>query len=283
MKTGKTVNDGRRRKKKRERQKGKLLVCLMGIALVLGCILWQMEGQIVSVGFAETGENNRKKNSAWVDNGQQDIPEELWELLEKNPETSDFVKGYPDREEYLDREISLAEDSEICDALAKGTVPLLMQWDMRWGYGAYGKEMIGLAGCGPVCLCMAYIYLTDDLSMDPSDVAELAYKEGFYTEEYGTDWGLWTQGAALLGLCGEQLDLGESEIKDVLDGGGVVVCSMRPGDFTTTGHFILLRAYDENGFYVNDPNRRSNSERQWSYEELSGQIKNLWGIESGSL
>lgn len=53
---------------------------------------------------------------------------------------------------------------------------------------------------------------------------------------------------------------------------------MRQGDFTTTGHYILLRGYDENGFFVNDPNRRQNSEKQWSYETLKGQIKNLWAL-----
>ena len=67
-------------------------------------------------------------------------------------------------------------------------------------------------------------------------------------------------------------------MKAVLDQGGLVVCSMAPGDFTTTGHFILLRGYDVNGFLVNDPNRKKNSQRQWDYETLSGQIKNLWAV-----
>ena len=67
-------------------------------------------------------------------------------------------------------------------------------------------------------------------------------------------------------------------MRAVLDTGGLIVCSMAPGDFTAKGHFILVRGYDENGFYVNDPNRRSNSEKQWSYDTLSSQIKNLWAL-----
>ena len=67
-------------------------------------------------------------------------------------------------------------------------------------------------------------------------------------------------------------------MKQVLDQGGVLISSMRPGDFTTTGHFILIRGYDQNGFFVNDPNSRRNSEKQWDYETLSGQIKGLWEI-----
>ena len=42
---------------------------------------------------------------------------------------------------------------------------------------------------------------------------------------------------------------------------------------------ILIRGYDDNGFYVNDPNRRSNSGRQWDYDTLYPQIRNLWVLQ----
>lgn len=50
------------------------------------------------------------------------------------------------------------------------------------------------------------------------------------------------------------------------------------GDFTTTGHFILIRGYGKDGFYVNDPNHKSNSEKTWSFKELQKQIKCLWAL-----
>ena len=156
-----------------------------------------------------------------------------------------------------------------------------MQWDKRWGYDAYGSNMIGLAGCGPLCLDMAYLYFTEDLDMTPRKMAEFVYERGYYTQA-GTSWSLWTDGAAELGLGGAELSLDENIIKRALDEGGLVVCSMRPGDFTTTGHFILLWGYDENGFFVNDPNRRSTSEKIWDFETLQPQIKNLWELK-GSL
>ena len=34
-------------------------------------------------------------------------------------------------------------------------------------------------------------------------------------------------------------------------------------------------------FRVNDPNRRANSEKLWSYETLEPQIRNLWAISVG--
>ena len=171
----------------------------------------------------------------------------------------------------MDAPIDLSED------FVQGQVPLLMQWDRRWGYNIYGDSMIGLAGCGPVCLTMAYLYLTEDTSMTPRDMADFAYENGYYTSA-GTSWSLWTQGAEKLGISGKELSLDERAIQRALDEGGVVICSMRPGDFTTTGHFILIRGYDKEGFYVNDPNRRSNSQRQWDFQTLQYQIKNLWAL-----
>ncbi len=200
-----------------------------------------------------------------------DVPQDIAELLWNNEETYEFVKNYPDREDYKNQSIDLAGEA------VNGKAPLLMQWDMRWGYNEYGDSIIALSGCGPTCLSMAYIYLTGDTSKNPREMAEYAQANGYYTAA-GTSWALWTDGAADLGLCGTELSLDKNVMKRRLDDGNVIVCSMRPGDFTTTGHFILIYGYDENGFLLNDPNRRSNSEKVWDYETLSRQIKNLWSI-----
>ncbi len=213
----------------------------------------------------------RLKEEIAEENDEEEYPKEFAELLEQNEETYDFVKNYPHRADYIGMDIDLSED---CKA---GSVPLLMQWDKRWGYDLYGDAMIGISGCGPTCMAMAYLYFKNDPDMNPREMAEFAQNRGYHTED-GTSWSFWTQGAKELGLYGEEVSLNENAMKTVLDCGGLLVCSMAPGDFTTGGHFILLKGYDENGFYVNDPNRKSNSEKQWDYETLSRQIKNLWGI-----
>ena len=201
----------------------------------------------------------------------EDYPKELVELLEQNEETYDFVENYAKREQYQGKEIDLSDDYRA------GSVPLLMQWDKRWGYDLYGDSMIGLSGCGPTCMTMAYLYYKGDTTMNPRKMAEFAQEQGYHTEE-GTSWDFWTAGAESLGLSGETVSLSETVMKSVLDAGGLLVLSMLPGDFTTGGHYILLRGYDENGFFVNDPNRNSNSEKQWDYDTLARQIKNLWAI-----
>lgn len=198
-------------------------------------------------------------------------PEELQELLEKYPETYDYVIGYSERDKYKGKRIDLTEDVE------EGEVPLLLQWDKRWGYDNYGDKLIGAAGCGPTCMSMAYIYLTGDTEKNPREMAEFANENGYNTEA-GTKWDFFTEGATILGLEGSEMSVTEDGMKAALDYGNVIICSMKPGDFTKGGHFIVIRGYDKNGFWVNDPNSRINSEKQWDYDTLRYQIKGAWSI-----
>lgn len=116
--------------------------------------------------------------------------------------------------------------------------------------------------------------------MTPREMAAFADDNGYYEEDAGTKWSFWTEGAGKLGLVGEELPLDENRMKQTLDDRKIIICSMGPGDFTTEGHFILIRGYDGNGFYVNDPNRRSNSEKQWEFDALRSQIRNLWALSA---
>ena len=52
---------------------------------------------------------------------------------------------------------------------------------------------------------------------------------------------------------------------------------MGPGDFTTTGHFIVLVGVDDRGeIMIRDPNSKKNSNKTWALEDLMPQIRNLW-------
>lgn len=259
-------SSARRRKRRKSRRIGKILAGAAAVYLL--AVSLPAAGRAL---FQGRTESERFLNRLESDQAGEAYPEELLEMLEKNEETYDFVTDYPNRADYMGKEINLTADDMA------GQVPLLMQWDKRWGYDRYGQEMIAVAGCGPTCMAMAYLHLTGDTSMNPRKMAEYACESGFCTEA-GTSWEFFTAGAAGLGLSGRELPLGETQIKNALDQGNAVILSMRPGDFTTTGHFILLRGYDEKGFYVNDPNSRKNSEKQWTYDRISGQIKCLWSI-----
>ena len=85
-----------------------------------------------------------------------------------------------------------------------------------------------------------------------------------------------SEGAKKLGLKVKQIKKNETQMKEELKKGGVIICSMGPGHFTRTGHFIVLCDYTDKGFKVRDPNSKKNSERTWTFTEIQSQIKNIW-------
>lgn len=199
-----------------------------------------------------------------------DYPESLLELAERNPEVKQFVLDYPEKK---DKEVSI----DISGEVAEGEIPLFLQWDERWGYQSYGEDMIAITGCGPTCLSMVYCGLTGDTAYHPLRMAQFAEENGYYVEGSGTAWDLMTKGARQLGLSAEELVFDEEHITSELRAGHPVICSMRPGDFTTAGHYIVLKGLDGSGdVCVCDPNSVSNSSRTWSLERIMPQIKNLW-------
>lgn len=196
-------------------------------------------------------------------------PESLQALLERHPDALEFVEGYPDHKDDA--------PAETIGDVVQGQFPLLLQWDARWGYVRYGDDLLAVTGCGPTCLAMAAAGLTGDNAITPAAVAEQAQRDGYWVDGV-TSWGLMTDGCRAWGLVSEELPLTETAVTGALDEGRPIICSVRPGDFTTTGHFILLAGLEEEGLRVNDPNSPQNSDRLWPYDELEPQIRNLWAF-----
>lgn len=201
-----------------------------------------------------------------------DYPTVYLAALANNPEMLDYVKGYPKHQGETDAKLTKKEKSE--------KYPLFLQWDPRWGYGSYGESSIGISGCGPTCLAMTAYALTGDDSITPLKTAKYSENQGYYIAGTGTSWELMTSGAEAFGITGTELPLSEDLMKKELDAGHPIICAMGAGDFTTAGHFIMIYGYGSKGFKINDPNCKARSEKIWTYEELNGQIKNLWSYRS---
>lgn len=198
-----------------------------------------------------------------------EYPESLIQLLERNPETKDFVLNYPFRKSAQ----TLSSPVSAFDG-----VPLFLQWDSRWGYEKYGSDFLAVTGCGPTCLAMAGQFLTGDETMTPSRIARFAEKNRYYAPGYGSSWTLISEGAGQLGLAAKELPLVKKKLVDAVESGCPVILALGPGDFTTAGHYIVLTAVEDGAFRVNDPNSIANSQRLWTYEQLEGQIRNIWKI-----
>ncbi len=198
-------------------------------------------------------------------------PDSLIALLERNPETEAFVLEYP-----------MKKDEKVTVDLSKyrgsSEVPLFLQWDQQWGYLEYGSDVAGLTACGPVCLSMAAWYLTEDDAFAPDKMIEFASKNGYYSPGNGSSWTLISEGGVKLGFDVTEIPLVESRIIKNLEVDNPIICAMGPGDFTSSGHYIVMIGYENGMIKINDPNSIANSQKLWKYEDIADQIRNLWVI-----
>ena len=202
----------------------------------------------------------------------QEYPSELLEMLSKNRDMLDFVLEYPNKKGEV--------FSDTIDDIEPGTYPLLLQYDPRWGYAFYGDDVIAVNGCGPTCLSMVIAGLTGKNTITPYTIASYAEQQGYYAPDSGTSWSLMSDGAAHFGIIGEELTLSRSARENALSSGQPIICSMRPGDFTTTGHFIVITGLKDGKFIIKDPNSKERSNQLWDYQILEHQISNLWAFQA---
>ena len=198
------------------------------------------------------------------------IPESLQVFKQKYPEAASFVDDYP-------RARNAHPSMDVSGEVTKGVVPLFIQWDERWGYEDYGGNYLAVNGCGPTCLSMVVCGLTGETDANPYAVACYSEEQGYYTPGSGTSWALMTRGAAHYGLDAARVDVSADAITGALAQGRVIIASMKPGDFTYTGHFIVLTGLDGDGrVRVNDSNSRVNSAKSWDAQVLVDQMKGAW-------
>lgn len=194
---------------------------------------------------------------------------ELIDLLDKNPDTEAFVLHYPFNKD-KDYEIDLS------DLVGTDTMPLLLQWDERWGYTQYAGEFMAISGCGPTTLSMVCLYLLDDPKLTPRYIAEFAEERGYGVKGNGSSWTLISKGGPELGLNVTEIPLDENRIIRNLDAGNPIIIVVGPGLFTTTGHFLVITGYEDGYVTVNDPNSPTKTAQSWLLTDVMKDIKNLW-------
>lgn len=213
----------------------------------------------------ELAKNN--KRVARILENKEEYPEFLLEALSKNTELIDYVLDYNDNNgKVLSNDIGNVK---------KGDYPLLLQYDKRWGYAYYGEYNLAISGCGPTTIAMVVAGLTGRNDVTPYTVAKYAMENNYYSES-GTKWALMKEGIKHFGIKSRELNNSKKLIFKELEKGHPIICSMKPGIFTTTGHFIAIVGIKDNKFIVHDPNSKKKSKGLWSYEEIKDEIRNMW-------
>ena len=252
----------------------KIFTLVLLLAILAGLAVWKVPGLYRDVSYYWTEHTEAEETiKAFADEHgirYSAYPQKLIDLLERNPETEEFVLHYP-----MYKDAAPEKPTEF----DRGSgVPLFLQWDVRWGYTKYGSDMLAITGCGPTSLAMAGYYLTGDPAFNPGTVAEFSRKNGYYASGYGSSWTLISEGAGKLGLTAKELPLVKKKLVDALEAGTPIILALGKGDFTSSGHYIVLTGWENGAFRVNDPNSRLRSQKLWTYEELEGQIRNIWEI-----
>lgn len=224
-------------------------------------------------------ENNKIQNNK-IQNNQSmldDImnstqyPKQLKDLALKNEEALEFVYDYP-AEHVKEHTIDLTKEASM------DSVPLFVQWDKRWGYEKYSGNFFAASGCGPTTLSMVVVYLTHNREASPIAVAKYSKEAGYSVDGSGSSWTLISEGCMHYGVKAKAVALDESRMKAELDEGHPIVVNVGPGDFTDTGHFMVITGYDDEGFSINDPNSIEKSGKRWLFRNISSQIRAVWSM-----
>ncbi len=206
------------------------------------------------------------------------------EHAEGNPNVIHFLYEYghdvssPETFTYTDEERQkllplLGED-------VTGLVPLLMQWDWRWGYFWYGGGPAGLTACAPTCMTMIGLGLTGDETITPRSMCEHAINSGYWVDGQGTSWDLVGNAFPGKSIIANSISPDEYTITAELNAGHPVLINVGVGKFSAVGHFMVLAGIMDDGtFILNDPNNLENCSKTWAWSDLAPEVMAAWSYQ----
>ncbi len=145
-------------------------------------------------------------------------------------------------------------------------IPLYLQTNyktpIKWGNGK--TTTVSGYGCGPTSVSMVIAYLTGNTSQNPQNLFEWLNSLGYF---HGNGFGkaALTKAAAKYGVTCEWVNLTETSMKETLLSGKPIIAFMGKGQFSTGGHYIVLKGVDSSGkIAVNDPFYTKNNKQTFA-------------------
>ena len=167
-----------------------------------------------------------------------------------------------------------------------------LQTDPRWGsldYSAAGeKTTIAASGCGPAAMAMVRATWADR-TVTPETECAWALAHGYKAPRSGTYYGYFEPAGRRYGLevyrlnytniYGNATTAYHAQAKDALDRGDLVIACMGKGNWTSSGHYVLVYGIDSGTVFINDPASTKAARTKGSYELFKKQVKYYWVIE----
>ncbi|MBR7927829.1 C39 family peptidase [Aerococcaceae bacterium zg-ZUI334] len=161
-------------------------------------------------------------------------------------------------------------------------IPLLLQKDVKWrttSYGTNTTNQLGENGCAIVSLAMVDSYYKNKI-IEPQEIIKWSGND-YYLHNQGTSWQIFYDFAMEHGYYFENFGSDFYAAMQAVQDGKVIIASVSPGHFTEVGHILIIRGYDGEKVYVNDPN--DNAQKMFSLQGIDSSIflnegLNYWAI-----
>ncbi len=156
------------------------------------------------------------------------------------------------------------------------------QTDPRWRdipYSGTGnpKETIGTDGCGPTCAAMVVATLREK-SVNPAKAAWFFKENGGLSPHDGTYWFIFGRYFAYWKIPYTETN-SKAMAKEALAKDWMVISAMKPGQWTTCGHFILAYGLEGDKVKIHDPNSEAGYREYASLDTYLAQAAEFWIIK----
>lgn len=221
----------------------------------------------------------------YIEENQIDIEDEQEVVTEINnisgDEDSTKISGID--QEYIDA-MQIAQVGTLLQSEGAVDIVYYMQTDNRWANSYYGgTDTMEVYACGPTSMSMVISSLTD-IKIDPVQMADWANQNGYWYPNSGSLHTLIPDAAKAFGLNSEGIENtpeAVQKIKDALQDGKLIITLMGKGQFTQTGHFIVLRGITKEGkILVADPASKERTNQTWDVETIVKEAK-AWAAANG--
>ena len=215
----------------------------------------------------------------------EDVQTKEKDVLEINnvseDETTPRISGLD--KEYIET-LQTAQAGSLLQSKGAHDIVYYMQSDARWGNAYYGgTDTMEVYACGPTSMSMVVSSLTD-INIDPVQMANWANQNGYWYPKSGSLHSLIPDAAMAFGLSSEGVENtpeAKQKISTALQEGKLVVTLMGKGQFTKTGHFIVLRGITSEGkILVADPASKERTNKEWDIDTIVKEAK-AWANADG--
>lgn len=167
------------------------------------------------------------------------------------------------------------------------------QTDPRWKnipYAVKGESStIGGSGCGPSSAAMILATWADK-NVTPKTECAWALKNGYKALNSGTYYSYFVPAFKRYGLKCTQLNSANiygnsttsyhAQAKTAVDNGDLVIACMGKGNWTRSGHYIVVWKISGNTIFINDPASTKLARTQGDYSLFKKQVKYYWVIKN---